>query len=79
MDGELARERFMFFPLKLHYGPGEREHLVPLVTFLGSHRRDLIVFSYPHNSPVMTYQLSPSICDLTRVEKSNRVTLGPAI
>lgn len=79
MDRELARERFMFFLLKLHYRPGEREHLVPRLTFLGSHRRDLIVFSYPHNSLVMTYQLSPSICDLTRTEKSNRVTLSPAI
>lgn len=79
MDRELAQERFMFFLLKLHYRPSEREHLVPLLTFLGSHHRDLIVFSYPHNSPVMTYQLSVSICYLTRAEKSNRVTLSSAI
>ncbi len=65
MDGALASVRFMFFLLKLHYRLGEREHLVLRLTFFRpSYLKHHCV------SSMMTYQLSMSICCLTRSEKS---------
>lgn len=70
MDGELPSVQFMFFLLKLHYRLCEREHLVPWLTS----------YLKPHCvSSMMAYQLSMSICCLTRSEKSNRVTFNLAI